>query len=100
MGSSPSRSQTNYNWWNSWTRTCAYSGGGQQQYSDGCGGRGSGIKQQSSRNEEDRVENRFNVNSVRQLQSNDKRNQGPFVKYFFIRVKSNNWDYCFFRRWT
>ncbi|CAF1256154.1 unnamed protein product, partial [Rotaria sordida] len=57
----------------------AYSGNNQQQYNDGRGSRGSGIKQQSSRNEEDRVENRFNVNSLRQLQSNDKRNQGPFA---------------------
>ncbi|CAF4270107.1 unnamed protein product [Rotaria sp. Silwood2] len=57
----------------------AYSGSGQQQYNDGRGSRGSGIKQQSNRNEEDRTENRFNVNSLRQLQSNDKRNQGPFA---------------------
>ncbi|CAF0862239.1 unnamed protein product [Rotaria sp. Silwood1] len=57
----------------------AYSGSGQQQYNDGRGSRGSGIKQQSNRNEEDRVENRFNVNTLRQLQSNDKRNQGPFA---------------------
>lgn len=58
----------------------AYSGGGQQQYNDGRGSRGSGIKQQQNRNDDDRVENRFNVNTLRQLQSSDKRNQGPFVK--------------------
>lgn len=50
----------------------------QQQYNDGRGSRGSGIKQQNSRDDE-RVETRFNVNSVRQLQSNDKRNQGAMV---------------------
>lgn len=44
-------------------------------------GRGSGIRTQTSRNDEDRVENRFNVNSLRQLQSNDRRNQGPVVRY-------------------
>ncbi|CAF4530695.1 unnamed protein product, partial [Rotaria socialis] len=56
-----------------------YSGNNQQQYNDGRGSRGSGIKQQSNRNDDDRVENRFSVNSLRQLQSNDKRNQGPFA---------------------
>lgn len=56
----------------------SYSGNNQQQYNDGRGSRGSGIKQQASR-DDDRVENRFNVNSVRQLQSNDKRSQGPLV---------------------
>ena len=55
-----------------------YSGNNQQQYNDGRGSRGSGIKQQNSR-DDDRTETRFNVNSVRQLQSNDKRNQGPLV---------------------
>ncbi|CAF4479442.1 unnamed protein product, partial [Rotaria sp. Silwood2] len=53
-----------------------YSESDQQQYEDE---RGSGIKQQSNRNEEDRTENRFTVNSLRQLQSNDKRNQEPFT---------------------
>lgn len=57
----------------------AYNSNSQQQYNDGRGSRGSGIKQQSNRTEEDRTDNRFNVNSLRQLQSNDKRNQGPFV---------------------
>ncbi|CAF2066461.1 unnamed protein product [Rotaria magnacalcarata] len=56
-----------------------YSGSNQPQYNDGRGSRGSGIKQQLSRNDDDRVENRFSVNSLRQLQSNDKRNQGPFA---------------------
>lgn len=57
----------------------AYNTNNQQQYNDGRGSRGSGIKQQNSR-EDDRVESsRFNVNSVRQLQSNDKRSQGPMV---------------------
>ena len=37
------------------------------------------MKNQTSRNEDDRVENRFNVNTLRQLQSNDRRNQGPMV---------------------
>lgn len=50
-----------------------------QQYNDGRGSRGSGIKPMTNRNDEDRVENRFNVNSVRQLQSNDKRNAGPIA---------------------
>ena len=50
-----------------------------QQYNDGRGSRGSGIKSLTNRNDEDRVENRFNVNSVRQLQSNDKRNAGPIA---------------------
>jgi hypothetical protein len=59
----------------------AYSGGNQQSYNDSRGSRGSAMKQQNSRNDEDRVENRFNVNSVRQLQSNDKRNQGPIVGF-------------------
>ena len=58
----------------------AYSGGNQQQqYNDGRGSRGSGMKTQNNRNDDDRVENRFNVNSLRQLQSNDKRGQGPMV---------------------
>ena len=57
-----------------------YSGNNQQQYNDSRGSRGSGIKQQNSRNDDERVENRFNVNSLRQLQSNDKRSQGPLVK--------------------
>jgi translation initiation factor 4G len=57
----------------------AYSSNNQQQYNDGRGSRGSGIKQQTNRNDEERVENRFNVNSVRQLQSNDKRGQGPLA---------------------
>ncbi len=57
-----------------------YSGSNQQQYNDGRGSRGSGIKQQLNRNDEDRVENRFNVNTLRQLQSSDKRNQGQIVK--------------------
>jgi hypothetical protein len=57
----------------------AYSGTSQQQYNDSRGSRGSGIKQQTNRNEEERVENRFNVNTLRQLQSNDKRSQGPLA---------------------
>ncbi len=59
----------------------AYSGNNQQQYNDSRGSRGSGIKQQTNRNDEERVENRFNVNSLRQLQSSDKRSQGPLVKF-------------------
>ncbi len=50
-----------------------------QQYSESRGSRGSGIKQQSNRPDEERSENRFNVNTLRQLQSNDKRNQGSVV---------------------
>lgn len=57
----------------------AYSGGNQQQYNDSRGSRGSGIRTQNNRNDDDRVENRFNVNSVRQLQSNDRRGQGPMT---------------------
>ncbi|CAF1217918.1 unnamed protein product [Rotaria sp. Silwood1] len=56
-----------------------YSGSGQQQYNDGCGSHDGGVKQQSNRNEEDRIENRFTFNTLRQLQSNEKRNQGPFA---------------------
>ncbi|CAF1176047.1 unnamed protein product [Rotaria sp. Silwood1] len=40
---------------------------------------GSGIKQQSSIDQEDRVENRFHVDTLRQLQFNDKQNQEPFT---------------------
>ena len=58
----------------------AYSGGNQQQYNDSRGSRGSGIRTQNNRNDDDRVENRFNVNAVRQLQSNDRRGQGPMVR--------------------
>ena len=61
-----------------------YSGSNQQQYNDARCSRGSGIKQQSNRNDEDRVENRFNVKCVRELQSNDKRNQGQIVRYLFV----------------
>ncbi|CAF3682682.1 unnamed protein product [Adineta steineri] len=57
----------------------AYSGGNQQQYNDGRGSRGSGIKQQTSRNDDDRVDNRFNVNSLRQLQSTDKQSRGQLA---------------------
>jgi hypothetical protein len=64
----------------------AYSGNNQQQYNDGRGSRGSGIKQQSNRNDDDRVENRFNVNTLRQLQSNDKRNQGPIVRFLSLSI--------------
>lgn len=47
-----------------------------QQYTDSRGSRGSGIKQSNNRNDEERSENRFSVNSLRQqLQSNDKRGQ-------------------------
>jgi hypothetical protein len=56
-----------------------YSGNNQQQYNDARGSRGSGMKSVNNRNDDDRVETRFNVNSLRQLQSNDKRNQGPLV---------------------
>lgn len=38
------------------------------------------MKQQSNRTDEEQNVNRFNVNSLRQLQSNDKRNQGPIVR--------------------
>lgn len=50
--------------------------GGPQQYS----GRGSGMKQQSNRNEDDRTDNRLIVDSLRQYQSNDKKNPGQLVK--------------------
>ena len=56
-----------------------YSGNNQQQYNDSRGSRGSGIKQSGGRNDDDRVENRFDVNTLRQMQSSDKRNQGPIV---------------------
>ena len=58
------------------------SGNNQQHYNEGRGSRGSGIKQQSNRGDDDRSENRFNINSLRQLQSNDKRNQGPVTLNF------------------
>ncbi|CAF0991144.1 unnamed protein product [Rotaria sp. Silwood1] len=51
-------------------------GGNQQQYTESRGSRGSGNKQQSNRIDDEQSANRFTVNSVRQLQSNDKRNQG------------------------
>ncbi|CAF4877057.1 unnamed protein product, partial [Rotaria magnacalcarata] len=56
-----------------------YSGGKQKPYNDERGIRDSDINQQSDRNNDERVENRFSVNSIRELQSNDKRNQGPFA---------------------
>ena len=65
----------------------AYTGGNSQQYNDSRGSRGSGIKQQSSRNDEDRVDNRFNVNSLRQLQTTDKQSRGPLVSLFIARRK-------------
>ena len=51
-----------------------------QQYSESRGSRGSGMRQQGNRNDDERSEPRFNVNSVRQLQTSDKRNQGTMVK--------------------
>lgn len=60
----------------------AYNSSNQQQYNDSRGSRGSGIKQQTNRNDDERVENRFNVNTLRQLQSNDKRSQGPLVRIY------------------
>lgn len=51
-------------------------GNNPQQYSESRGSRGSGMRQQGNRNDDERSEPRFNVNSVRQLQTNDKRNQG------------------------
>jgi hypothetical protein len=60
------------------------SGGGgsnnSQQYTGSRGSRGSGIKQQSNRTDDDRIDNRVIVNSLRQYQSNDKRNPGQMVK--------------------
>lgn len=53
-----------------------------QQYS----GRGSGMRQQMNRTDDEQGGNRFNVNSVRQLQSNDKRNQGPLVNISIIII--------------
>ncbi|CAF4758709.1 unnamed protein product, partial [Rotaria socialis] len=47
-----------------------------QQYT---GGRGSGMKQQSNRTDDEQSGNRFNVNSVRQLQKIDRRNEGPLA---------------------
>ena len=55
-------------------------GNNAQQYSESRGSRGSGMRQQGNRNDDERSEPRFNVNSLRQLQTNDKRNQGPMVK--------------------
>jgi len=51
-----------------------------QQYNGSRGSRGSGIKQQSNRTDDDRIDNRVIVNSLRQIQSNDKRNSGQLVK--------------------
>ena len=58
------------------------SGNNQQHYNESRGSRGSGIKQQPNRGDDDRGENRFNINSLRQLQSSDKRNQGPATLNF------------------
>lgn len=60
------------------------SGGGPQLYGEsrgsrGSGSRGSGIRQQSNRTDEDRNDNRVIVDSLRQYQSNEKRNQGQVV---------------------
>jgi len=49
---------------------------GPQQYTGSRGSRGSGIKQQTNRIDEDRIDNRVIVNSVRQIQTNDRRNSG------------------------
>ncbi|CAF1205745.1 unnamed protein product [Rotaria sordida] len=54
-----------------------YGNNNSQQYTESRGARGSSSKQQSNRTDDEQSGNRFNVNSVRQLQSNDKRNQGP-----------------------
>ncbi|CAF1002808.1 unnamed protein product [Adineta steineri] len=45
-----------------------------QQYTGSHGSRGSGIKQQTNRMNEEQHVSRFNINSVRQYQTNDKRN--------------------------
>lgn len=55
-------------------------GGNPPQYTESRGSRGSGIKQQSNRTNDEQNASGFNVNSVRQLQSNDRRNQGPIVR--------------------
>ncbi|CAF3191948.1 unnamed protein product [Rotaria sp. Silwood2] len=48
------------------------------EYNDEYGNDDSRIKQQSSRHEENIIENHFNVNTFRQLQSNIKQNQRSF----------------------
>ncbi len=55
-------------------------GGGSQQYTGSRGSRGSGMKQQTNRMDDDRIDNRVIVNSLREFHSNDKRNQGAMVK--------------------
>jgi hypothetical protein len=55
-------------------------GGGSQQYTGSRGSRGSGMKQQANRMDDDRIDNRVIVNSLREFHSNDKRNQGAMVK--------------------
>jgi hypothetical protein len=56
------------------------SGGGPQQYTESRGSRGSGIKQKSNRMDDDRIDNRVIVDSLRQYQTNEKQNQGQLVK--------------------
>lgn len=61
------------------------SGGGPPLYGEsrgsrGSGSRGSGIRQQPNRTDDERNDNRVIVDSVRQYQSNEKRNQGQLVK--------------------
>jgi len=60
-----------------------YGANNQQQYTGSRGSRGSrgsGIKQQSNRADEERLDKRVNMNSLRQYQSIDKQNQGPMVR--------------------
>ena len=68
-------------------------GGGLQQYGEsrgsrGSGSRGSNIRQQSNRMDDERNDSRVIVDSLRQYQSNEKRNQGQLVQ--FIRVHRNS----------
>lgn len=68
-------------------------GGGPQQYGEsrgsrGSGSRGSNIRQQSNRMDDERNDSRVIVDSLRQYQSNEKRNQGQLVQ--FIRVHRNS----------
>lgn len=57
----------------------ACSGGNQKQHNGENRSHGNQIDQQSNSDKAVGVENSFNVNSVKKLQSDDKRNQGPFV---------------------
>jgi hypothetical protein len=69
-------------------------GGGPQHYTESRGSRGSGMKQQSNRTEDDRGDNRV-IASLKQYQLNDKRNQEASVEKIRLRINFKYYFICF-----